>query len=205
MCCTQLAENTGRKQSAKIRHLRTVAEIYRAVSSQLRPMSTIGKKTIKQQYLLHMFLQYYELRPTNGWDLLVSLWHPSKFQPVTRLASSLQRRRSPEANQTVHDVSPSPRYIIYTFSGALAPWQNVAGAKFTLRPKSCVLLYWQRYCAARTQLVSAKLCGVVQGMELRNFRRGRYLYSAGRPSRWASAHILVVINFLVSWHKVIDF
>ena len=38
---------------------------------------------------------------------------------------------------------------------------------------------------------SAKLCGLVQGMELQNFRRGRHLYSAGRPSRWASAHILV--------------
>jgi len=31
---------------------------------------------------------------------------------------------------------------------------------------------------------------VVQGMELRNFRRRRHLYSAGRPSRWISAHIL---------------
>jgi len=41
------------------------------------------------------------------------------------------------------------------------------------------------------QWASAKLCGVVQGMQLRNFRRGRHLYSAGRPSRWASAHILV--------------
>jgi len=28
-------------------------------------------------------------------------------------------------------------------------------------------------------------------MELGNFRRGRHLYSAERPSRWASAHILV--------------
>jgi len=35
-----------------------------------------------------------------------------------------------------------------------------------------------------------ELCGVVQGMEWRNFRRGRHLYSAGRPSRWESAHIL---------------
>jgi len=28
-------------------------------------------------------------------------------------------------------------------------------------------------------------------MELRNFRRGRHVYSAWQPSRWASAHILV--------------
>jgi len=36
--------------------------------------------------------------------------------------------------------------------------------------------------------------GVVEGMELRNFRRGRRPYSAGRRSRWASAHILVVFE-----------
>ena len=47
------------------------------------------------------------------------------------------------------------------------------------------------YCTTLQQRVSAKLCGVVQGMELQNFRRGRHLYSAGRPSRWASVHILV--------------
>jgi len=29
--------------------------------------------------------------------------------------------------------------------------------------------------------------------------RGRYLYSAGRPSRWALAHILVFLFFLLSY------
>jgi len=57
--------------------------------------------------------------------------------------------------------------------------------------KSCVLLYWQRYCTALQQRALAKLCGVVQGMKLRNFHRGCHLYSAGWTSRWASAHILV--------------
>ena len=41
------------------------------------------------------------------------------------------------------------------------------------------------------QRTSVTLCGMVQGMELRNCRKGRHLYSEGRPSRWASAHILV--------------
>jgi len=36
-----------------------------------------SEKPVKQQYLLHMFAQYGELRPTNGWDLLASLGHPS--------------------------------------------------------------------------------------------------------------------------------
>jgi len=42
-------------------------------------VSTIGKKLIKQQYLL-MSSQYGELRPTDGWDRLTSLGHSCKFQ-----------------------------------------------------------------------------------------------------------------------------
>jgi len=34
------------------------------------------KKLVKQQYLLHISPQYGELRPTSGWDCLVSLGHP---------------------------------------------------------------------------------------------------------------------------------
>ena len=51
--------------------------------------------------------------------------------------------------------------------------------------------------SALKQQSSAKLCGVLWGMELRNVRRGHHLYSAGRPSRWASAHILVCFVVLV--------
>ena len=36
-----------------------------------------GKKLVKQQYLLHMFPQYGDLRPTSGWDRSGSLGHPS--------------------------------------------------------------------------------------------------------------------------------
>ena len=66
MCCTRLAGNRRRKNDAKNRHLRTIAQVCRAISSQLRHASTIGKKIVKQQYLPHMFLQYGELRPTSG-------------------------------------------------------------------------------------------------------------------------------------------
>jgi len=40
-------------------------------------------KNVKQQYLFHM--SYGELRPTNGWDRLISLGHPCKFQLVSHL------------------------------------------------------------------------------------------------------------------------
>jgi len=66
MCCTRLAENTGCKKVAKNRHLCTITQLCRAMSSQLNQVLTIGKKLVKQQYLLHMFPQYGELRSTSG-------------------------------------------------------------------------------------------------------------------------------------------
>jgi len=54
MRCTRLAANTGRKKVAKNRHLGTIAQLCWAISSQLRHVSTIGKKIVKQQYLLYM-------------------------------------------------------------------------------------------------------------------------------------------------------
>ena len=45
-CCARLAANTGRKKVAKNRHLGTIAQLWRAISSQLRHVSTIGKKLL---------------------------------------------------------------------------------------------------------------------------------------------------------------
>ena len=88
-------------------------------------------------------------------------------------------------------------YTIYTLLGVVAPERNFASCKIHFASKSCVLLYWQRYCTALKQWASVRLCGVVQGMELRNFRRVCHLCSAGRPSRWASTRVLVcfLLNF----------
>jgi len=66
MCGTRLAENAGHKNVAKNRHLGTIAQLCRAISSQARYLSTIGKKLVKQQYVLQMSQQYGEHRPTNG-------------------------------------------------------------------------------------------------------------------------------------------
>jgi len=44
MCCSRLAANTGRKKVAKNRHLGTIAQLCRAISSHLRHILTIGKK-----------------------------------------------------------------------------------------------------------------------------------------------------------------
>jgi len=128
MCCTRLAENTGRKNDEKTRHLGTIAQLCQAISSQLRHVSTIREKLVKQQYLPQMSLQYGELRPTSGWDCFVSLGHPSRFQGLSHLGSITAR---------------------YSSSGR--------------QPNFAVLN-----------------------------NRGHHLYSAGRPSHRASAHILVL-------------
>jgi len=124
MCCKRLAGNAGPKKPHKIHHLGTIAQLCRTISSQLRHISTIGKKLVKQQYLPHMSLQYGELWPTSGCDRFISLGHPSKFQRVSRLGINPARHSS---------------------NGH------------------------QPYFAA--------------------LNRGCHLYSAGRPSRWALAHI----------------
>jgi len=81
-------------QDAKNRHLHTIAQLCLATSSQLRHVSTIRKKIVKQQYLPHMSSQYGELRLTSGWDPLASLGNPCKFQRVLRLGSVTTRQSS---------------------------------------------------------------------------------------------------------------
>jgi len=82
-----------------------------------------------------MSSQYGELHHTDGLDRLVSWGHPSRFQRVSRLASLLQRPRSTEANQTLHDVWPYPELVHYIYiSGVLLPNEILTSAKFTLHP-----------------------------------------------------------------------
>jgi len=117
MYCTRLAGNAGRKN----RRMGTIAQFCRAISSQLRHISTIGKKLVKQQYLLHMSPQYGELRLLAA-DVVSLVWDtPANFNGFRVLASLLHRRRSTEANQTLHNVWPLPGLVDCAFSAAVAP------------------------------------------------------------------------------------
>jgi len=134
MCCTRLAEDTERKNDAKNRHLRTIAQLCRAISSQLRHVSTIGKRLVKQQYVLHMSSQYGELPPINGWDLLASLGHRRKFQRVSHLAfvtaATSLTGGQPNFAQCLAVSWTDTIYI--NFRGLLPPDRIFIGAKFTL-------------------------------------------------------------------------
>jgi len=77
---------------------------------------------------------------------------PANFNGFRVLPSLLQRRRSPEANQTLHDVWQSPRLVhyIYIFESS-CPLAEFAGCRSHLTSNSYVFLYWQRYCPALQQ------------------------------------------------------
>ena len=82
MCCTRLGENTGHKNRKKIA---ICAPLHNFVGLCLRNwgMYRQSEKSVKQQYLLHMFSQYGDLRLISGWDQFTSLGHPTKFQWVS--------------------------------------------------------------------------------------------------------------------------
>ena len=110
-CCTRLAENTGRKKVAKNRHPGTIVHFCRAISSQLRHISTTGKKIIKQQYVIQMSSQYGELRPTRGWDRFGSLGHPYEFQRFSRLSALLYGTPAVGVSQTLQCWTEGATYI----------------------------------------------------------------------------------------------
>jgi len=142
----------------------------------------------------------------SGWDRLASLGHPSKLQRVSSRFGFVTAATSLNGSQPNF-----ARCLAVSWAGTF--WHIPLGGSCLLTElchvqiSLCVQVLrspWQRYCTALQQLASAKLCGVVQRMELRNFRRRCHLYSAGRPSRWASAHILVCIrlcHWLAQKHK----
>jgi len=115
------------QKSRQICHLGTIAQLCRAIFSQLRHVSTIGKKLVKQQYVLHMSPQYGELRPTSDWDRSGSLRHPSKFQRVSRLGSITARCLVVGVSQTLRCFTDGATYV----------WQGDHDVGHWIGPHSC--------------------------------------------------------------------
>ena len=184
MWCRRLTENTGCKKLPKNRHLDTIAQVCWAVSSQLRQVSTIGKKLVIQQYLFHMPSQYGELRPTNDWDLLASLGNPSRFQRVScfgfvTVATSLNRSQPNFARC----LAVSWTGALYVHFRGLLPVTEFCYVQNSL----CVQVL--RFPVLAALLHGSRAVGVRQTLWL--WAEGA-TYLAGRPSRWALADILVV-------------
>jgi len=147
----------------------------------------------KQQYVLQISSQYGERRPTNGWDLLASLGHPSKFQPVCRLGFVT-------APTSFNGGQPNfGRCLVVSWAGTLyvhflslfSSNGILPGTKFTLRPG----LAFSYICSVTARHSSSgrqpNFAVWYTEWNYGTFRRRRHLYLAGRPSRLASADILV--------------
>jgi len=86
-----------------------------------RHVSTTGKKNLLSINIssrcLHNIANFGPLAAEIGWQVWGT---PANFNGVRVLASLLRRRRSPDANQTLHDLWSSPGLVhyVYIFGGS---------------------------------------------------------------------------------------
>ena len=105
----------------------------------------------------------------------------------------MQRRRSLEANETLHDVWPPGGCTIYVFRGSclLTEFCEVH-ARFPLR-RSLAFSYIGSITARHSSSERLpKFAACYKEWNCTTFAEGASAHSAGRPSRWALAHILVL-------------
>jgi len=122
-CCTRLAANAGPKKVSKNCHLGSIAQLCRAISSQLRPVLTIGKNFLSSNISSRCPHNMVNFGPLAA-EIVSLVWDtPGNFNGSRILAASLH----------------STLVVVISQTAAL--------------------------------------------------NRVRHLYLAGRPSRWASAHI----------------
>jgi len=110
----RLTENTGRKKSPTIPHLGTIAQLCRAVSSQLRHVLTIRKKLVKQQYLLHMSHNMANFGPLMA-EIGLPVWVPQQISMGFACWLCYGSNVAREANQILHDVWLSPVLLHYIY------------------------------------------------------------------------------------------
>jgi len=132
----------ARNAAGKNCHLGTIAQLCRAISLQLRHVSTIGKKLLSSNISSTCPYNMVNFGPLAA-EIVSLVWGtPANFNGFRVLASFLQRHRSTEANQTLHDVSPSPArlHYIYTVSQKMSHlWLAI-----TLTHMNGFLYFWQK-------------------------------------------------------------
>jgi len=143
MCSTRLAGNRGRKNDAKNRHLRTIAQLCRAISSQLRHISTIGKNLLSSNIsptCPHNMVNFVPLAaeivslvsgtPGNfiGFRLLAALLHGSLVMGVSQTAAL--NRGATYIRQGGHHVGHSPTFLVdfsFIFCCSAMPFYGCSG------------------------------------------------------------------------------
>jgi len=93
-----------------------IAQLCRAVSSQLMLVSTIGKKLLNSNISFICFHNIMNFGPLAA-EIYLPVWAAANFNGFRVLASLLHRRCSAEVNQTLHDVWLSLALVQYIFGG----------------------------------------------------------------------------------------
>jgi len=142
MCCTRLAANTGRKNRRKIAIWAPSHDFVRLYLRNQGMHRQLQKNMLNSNISFtcpHNMANFSRL--TAEIDSVV--WGTAaNFNGYRVLPSLLQRRRSPEANQTLHDVWRCLCwYTTYTFSGALAPLTEFCPVQNSLYVKTPSLVF----------------------------------------------------------------
>jgi len=138
-----------------------------------------------------MSSQYDELRPTSGWDRLANGEFGAPLQSSKGLASWLRYCTDVAQGRSAKLCTMFGRLLGFSisyirFRWLLTPNGILPGAKFTLRPRELA--------ACPPQSAPEQHFRDLFSTISIHFNSGRHLYSAGRPSRWAPAHILVIFT-----------
>ena len=121
------------KMTQKNRHMRTIAQLCRAVSSKLRHLSTTGKNLLNSDIsaACHNMMNFGALSAEIDWRVCGTPANFNRFRAWLRYCSDVAHRR-PTKLCTMFSCLLGC-YTIHTFSGILAPDRILPGAKFNLR------------------------------------------------------------------------
>jgi len=144
-CCTWLAESTGRKKSPRIpiwapshKFVKLSGYIFgtkACIDNRKKVLNSNTSSTCPDNMV--------NVGPLAA-EIDLPVWGThANFNGFRVLAAFLQRRRSPEANQTLYDVCPSPALVHYIIHfRVLAPLRNFARCRIHfLSAKFCALVF----------------------------------------------------------------
>jgi len=111
MCCTRLAANTRCKKVANDRQLGTIAQLCRDISSQLRHISTIGKKLLSSNISSTCPYNMVNFGPLAA-DIVSLVWGtPANFNGFRILAALLHGTLVVGVSQTLRRWTEGAIYI----------------------------------------------------------------------------------------------
>jgi len=150
MCCTWLAENTGRKNDAKNRHLGTIAQLCRAISSQQRHVSTVRKNLLSSNMSSTCPYNMLNFGPVLAAEIGLPVWGtPANFNGFRVLAALLHSSKVVSVSQTLrrwtegaayvrqgdHHVGHWPTFLVLCFHSRCRTCKNILAQLWSARTR----------------------------------------------------------------------